>query len=55
MNGNFDIKLADFGFASKTEGAKKDYLHYTCKGTLGYMAPELLNAKECMKKGYNGE
>lgn len=52
---NYDLKLADFGFATKTEGISGDYIHYTCKGTLGYMAPEILNSDECETKGYNAE
>lgn len=55
LDNNYDLKLADFGFATKSEGHYGDYLHHTCKGTLGYMAPEILNSKECEKNGYNGE
>ena len=40
---NYDLKVADFGFATTKRGAQNNYLHYTCKGTLGYMAPEILN------------
>lgn len=54
IDSNYDIKLADFGFATKTEGHQGDHLHYSCKGTLGYMAPEILNC-ENDKIGYNGE
>ena len=47
IDSEYNLKIADFGFASKTEGMAGDFMHYTCKGTLGYMAPELLNTKEC--------
>ena len=53
IDSNYDLKLADFGFATKAEGTMGDFIHYTCKGTLGYMAPEILNAAECQTKGYN--
>lgn len=43
IDSNYDIKLADFGFAASTEGIYRDRRHFTCKGTLGYMAPEILN------------
>ena len=43
IDSNYEMKLADFGFASGTDGTKGNRLHYTCKGTLGYMAPEILN------------
>lgn len=50
-----NLKLADFGFATKITGQYGDHLHYSCKGTLHYMAPEILNVKDCETKGYNGE
>jgi serine/threonine protein kinase len=43
IDANYDMKLADFGFATHSQGINGNYLHYTCKGTLGYMAPEILN------------
>lgn len=43
LDSNFDLKVADFGFATSKKGMRGDYLHNTCKGTLGYMAPEILN------------
>ena len=43
LDENFDLKVADFGFAAKRNGIRKNHLHFTCKGTLGYMAPEILN------------
>lgn len=39
----FQIKLADFGFATLSSGTNNDYKHYTCKGTLNYLAPEIYN------------
>jgi serine/threonine protein kinase len=49
LDSNFDIKVADFGFASSKCGVRGDYLHFSCKGTLGYMAPEILNVQICEK------
>lgn len=49
------MKVADFGFAAKRNGIKGEYLHFTCKGTLGYMAPEILNLNVCETLGYNSE
>lgn len=43
VNSNYDIKLADFGFATNIDGMNGNRLHFTCKGTLTYMAPEILN------------
>merc|ERR1712072_484350 len=39
---DFDIKLADFGFAKKVEGKSLD----TQCGTPGYVAPEILKGKK---------
>ena len=36
------IKIADFAFSARTEGSNNDGLLSTKIGTLGYMAPELL-------------
>lgn len=47
LDANYDLKVADFGFAASRKGARGDYLHFTCKGTLGYMAPEILNLQVC--------
>jgi serine/threonine protein kinase len=55
LDSEFNMKVADFGFAAERKGAKGDYLHYTCKGTLGYMAPEILNLNICEIVGYNSE
>lgn len=43
LDAQYNLKVADFGFAAPRRGAKNNYLHFTCKGTLGYMAPEILN------------
>lgn len=55
LDSNYDLKLADFGFATSTPGIHNNYLHYTCKGTQGYMAPEILNLTQCENQGYNAE
>lgn len=55
LDHNYDLKLADFGFATSVHGPYKNKLHYSCKGTLGYMAPELLNIQMCESLGYNSE
>lgn len=47
LDSEFKMKVADFGFAAERKGFKGDFLHYTCKGTLGYMAPEILNLNIC--------
>lgn len=65
LDNNFDILLADFGFCTKiltnesinksgvgTTSNTKSKTHYVCKGTLSYMAPEILNITS---KGYNPE
>ena len=44
-DGNFSVKLTDFGFATKYEPGEKQTLFI---GTLMYMAPEL-----CQKAPYN--
>jgi len=55
LDSNFDLKVADFGFATTKKGIQGDFLHFTCKGTLGYMAPEILNLHMCENIGYNAE
>eukprot|EP00347_Sterkiella_histriomuscorum_P001348 403372377 len=55
VDSNYDMKLADFGFATYLQGINGNYLHFTCKGTLGYMAPEILNLQVCENQGYNAE
>lgn len=38
---NFDLKIADFGFAGPVEGRDGRGFLYTKLGTLNYMAPEI--------------
>lgn len=45
LDENFNLKVADFGFAKVMEAAKLK----TSLGTPGYMAPEIV-----LKKEYNG-
>lgn len=47
---NWTMKIADFGFSTKTEGKKGTGLLYTALGTASYASPELLQ-----KKPYLGE
>ena len=47
---NFDIKMADFGFAKVLEGVDKSGVLNTRLGTPGYMAPEILD-----RRGYSGD
>lgn len=42
---NWQMKIADFGFSTKTEGKKGNGLLYTALGTASYAAPELLQKK----------
>lgn len=46
---NFDLKIADFGFAAPLAGRDGSHMQKTVLGTLGYMAPEILQ-----KLPYNG-
>ena len=65
LNDDFDIEIADFGFCTeiltnedkngKATDRMKDKTHYACRGTLQYMAPELLDQAVCTTKGYNPE
>lgn len=48
MDKDFQLKIADFGFAHTMKSSKL----YTECGTTGYMAPEMFNTK---RKGYDGE
>ena len=50
LDHNFDAKILDFGFAAPLEGRDGSGFNRTFKGTLGYMAPEIL-----LKKPYQGE
>jgi len=42
---NWEMKIADFGFSTKTEGKKGNGLLYTALGTASYASPELLQKK----------
>ena len=50
VGADFNIRLADFGFAQVLEGRSKDGQISTFLGTPGYMAPELLEGR-----AYSGE
>jgi len=50
LGANWETKIADFGFSTKTEGKKGNGLLYTALGTASYASPELLQ-----KKPYLGE
>ena len=50
LDSNYDAKILDFGFAAPLEGRDGSGFNRTFKGTLGYMAPEIL-----LKKPYQGE
>jgi serine/threonine protein kinase len=52
IDANFDLRLADYGFAAKLDNKA---LLYSCKGTLNYMSPEILNYEYAERHGYNGE
>lgn len=41
LDKDFNLKIADFGFANAIEGTDGDGKHRTVLGTLGYMAPEI--------------
>jgi serine/threonine protein kinase len=49
VGANFEMKIADFGYAKKVEGEKGDGYIYTILGTEKYYPPELLRAEP-----YNG-
>lgn len=42
IGNNFDIKIADFGFAGPIQGRDGKGLLFTKLGTINYMAPEIL-------------
>ncbi len=60
IDSNFNLKLADFGFATHMRGKNGDFRLFSCKGTLNYMAPEILmegihqSQSEDPTGGYNG-
>lgn len=41
FDSNFNLKIADFGFATMLEGKDGTGLLKTCLGTESYMAPEI--------------
>ena len=42
LDSNYNIKIADFGFAGPVNGRVKNGYSYTKLGTLNYMAPEII-------------
>ena len=40
MDSNYNIKIADFGFAAPLQGKNGNGKLHSYKGTLGYMTPE---------------
>ena len=49
LDGEFNVKIADFGFAAPVEGWKGTGHLYTYLGTKNYMAPEIH-----ARNGYQG-
>ena len=45
VDSNFDIKIADFGFAMANEGRDASGTLTSVLGTPGYMAPEMLESQ----------
>lgn len=43
LDEHFNVKLTDFGFSTRSSGKNNDYVHYTCKGTYPYIAPEVIS------------
>lgn len=54
IDGDLNMRLADFGFCTTIEN-NQSRLHYTKRGTISYMAPEILDDHICSKKGYDPE
>ena len=50
LDHNFDCKVVDFGFAAPLEGRDGTGFQRTFRGTLAYMAPEILN-----REAYQGD
>lgn len=48
----FNLKIADFGFAAPLAGRDGSFLQKTVLGTFGYMAPEIFQKDQ--NNGYNG-
>ena len=42
LDSNFDVKIADFGFATPLEANTRHGMNTSRVGTMGYMAPEIL-------------
>ena len=42
LDSNFDLKIADFGFAAPVEGRDGSGYLTTYRGTQSYMAPEII-------------
>ena len=42
LDDNYNVKIADFGFACKVWGRDGNGLNYSTVGTLAYMAPEII-------------
>ena len=45
LDTNYNIKIVDFGFAASLEGRDGSGFNRTFKGTLAYMAPEILESR----------
>ena len=43
LDENFNLKVSDFGFCTGIKTKNGDSVLTTCKGTPGYMAPEMMN------------
>ena len=50
LDHNFDCKVDDFGFSALLEGKDGFGFERTFRGTLAYMAPEILN-----REAYQGD
>ena len=51
---DFNLKIADFGFAAPLAGRDGSSLQRTILGTFGYMAPEIFIKDHNHYNGYNG-
>jgi serine/threonine protein kinase len=51
---DFNLKIADFGFAASMDGRDGSYLQRTILGTFGYMAPEIFLQRHAHYGKYNG-
>lgn len=50
FDSNFNLKIADFGFAAPMSGRDGSYNLKTVLGTFGYMAPEII-----LRQPYHGD